>query len=294
MEPALHYVNILTADLDISIDFYQRMLGMQLASRDPQPGTAQVAFLRDGPLSSPFFLKLTGPPFSGWTLQEFEKRGPRLDHVSFRVDDVDAWHEKLMKQGVEVVAPPHLGSSGREMVFRDDSDVLVALIAVADSTSFVQCPPRVGEEDRPVFNLHHVSISCQDTAAKERFYQTTLGLETVFGIREEGLVFMADPSLRTDESRSGPMLEIIGEPGLWEREAALVRRFGPCLDHISFQVDDVDAACDDLRSRGAEFETEPMDYGTARIAFFRDPNGVHFEIEPFFPEEVYRGWRGNR
>ena len=96
MEPALHYVNILTADLDTSIDFYQRLLGMQLASKDLQPGTAQVVFLRDGPLSSPFF-KLAGPPFSGWTLQEFEKRGPRLDHVSFRVDDVDAWHEGLVR-----------------------------------------------------------------------------------------------------------------------------------------------------------------------------------------------------
>ena len=149
MEPALHYVNILTADLDTSIDSYQRMLGMQLASRDLQPGTAQGVFLRDGPLSSPFFLKLTSPPSSGWTLQEFEKRGARLDHVSFRVDDVDAWHEGLVKQGVEVVAPPHDGIGGREMVFCDDSGVLIALTAVADSTSSVQSPVTVGEEGRP-------------------------------------------------------------------------------------------------------------------------------------------------
>jgi len=47
---------------------------------------------------------------------------------------------------------------------------------------------------------------------------------------------------------------------------------------IIFRVDDREATLDLLRSRGAEFLTQPVDWGHERRAFLRDPDGHLFEI----------------
>jgi catechol 2,3-dioxygenase-like lactoylglutathione lyase family enzyme len=47
---------------------------------------------------------------------------------------------------------------------------------------------------------------------------------------------------------------------------------------IVFRVDDCRAVHRLLRSRGAEFLTEPYDWGGEVRAFFRDPDGNLFEI----------------
>jgi catechol 2,3-dioxygenase-like lactoylglutathione lyase family enzyme len=47
---------------------------------------------------------------------------------------------------------------------------------------------------------------------------------------------------------------------------------------VTIRVVDARAAYDLLRSRGAEFLTEPHDWGWEVRAFFRDPDGHLFEI----------------
>jgi catechol 2,3-dioxygenase-like lactoylglutathione lyase family enzyme len=47
------------------------------------------------------------------------------------------------------------------------------------------------------------------------------------------------------------------------------------LDHLSFNVPDVDAACERLRAVGIRVEREPRDYEWgARAACLRDPDGT--------------------
>ncbi|MFB2585745.1 VOC family protein [Herbiconiux liukaitaii] len=53
--------------------------------------------------------------------------------------------------------------------------------------------------------------------------------------------------------------------------------------HVCFQVDDIDAAVSDLRSKGAVFSSDPIEIGEgplagSRWAYFRDPDGVQLEI----------------
>ena len=46
------------------------------------------------------------------------------------------------------------------------------------------------------------------------------------------------------------------------------------LDHLSFRVADVDAACERLRAMGVAIERDPQDYEWgARAACLRDPDG---------------------
>jgi catechol 2,3-dioxygenase-like lactoylglutathione lyase family enzyme len=59
-------------------------------------------------------------------------------------------------------------------------------------------------------------------------------------------------------------------------EPARRPRSAQCGDHL--WVDDCEAPFDLLSSRGAEFLTQPVDWGHERRAFLRDPDGHLFEI----------------
>ena len=47
---------------------------------------------------------------------------------------------------------------------------------------------------------------------------------------------------------------------------------------LAIRVPDCSAAYEVLRSRGAEFLTEPVDWGYEVRAFFRDPDGHMLEL----------------
>jgi len=48
--------------------------------------------------------------------------------------------------------------------------------------------------------------------------------------------------------------------------------------HICLQVEDTDAAYKELRGRGFEFDSPPMDAGNNRIAFFKGPDNIIIEV----------------
>jgi len=53
-------------------------------------------------------------------------------------------------------------------------------------------------------------------------------------------------------------------------------RFG--YDHLGLQVEDVDAAFQDLKKRGFTFFMEPKDLSDLRVAFFRGPEDITIEL----------------
>jgi catechol 2,3-dioxygenase-like lactoylglutathione lyase family enzyme len=278
MELELQHIDILTSDVEKSIAFYREKLGMQLASRFYREGVFDIAFLRDGPESTQFAIELVGPPFTSWMEDLYKKHGPSMDHYSFVVDDVDAWYEKLRASGAEIVAPPERFLTVKEMYFRDPGGIVVEMMAFADPGLAPRAP--VGAPARPgiEYHLNHISLLCHDLAASERFYIETLGLDTIYDRRETGFILVADPVFLADAEREAPTLEIMGPEAPWDREQTFLAEHGPGLDHICFVVDDVDAAHDDLRSKGVEFFQEPEDMGSNRLAWFYDPNGVQVEL----------------
>jgi len=62
-----------------------------------------------------------------------------------------------------------------------------------------------------------------------------------------------------------------------ERAGAMVDG-PPNEDHVALGVADLDAACDDLRTRGVEFLVEPGDFPWGRSAYLRDPDGRLVEL----------------
>jgi len=120
----------------------------------------------------------------------------------------------------------------------------------------------------------HTSITVRNIEESLRFYTDVLGLE--FERRRKipenhaEIAFVRDP-------QSGARVELT----YWEGKDSFEP--GEQLDHLAFEVADLDAALAGARSLGARVAKEPyrLQGGSSRIAFLLDPNDVWIElIEP--------------
>lgn len=106
------------------------------------------------------------------------------------------------------------------------------------------------------FVVSHVT----DVPEAVAFYRDTLGIDAAF-IRNE--VFTGDGTQNTwTEFDTQPVTLALVR---WEQEAG---RPG-----IALAVDDVEAAVEELRSKGVEIVMEPTDSGSCLMAWVKDPWG---------------------
>jgi len=56
-------------------------------------------------------------------------------------------------------------------------------------------------------------------------------------------------------------------------------RNGDEVDHLAFDVQDVDKSIAELRSQGVIVALEPFDEGRSRLAFIKDPDGIWIELQ---------------
>lgn len=279
----LHHISMLTDDIPGSVSFYRDLLGMQLAGRFFQEDMLDIAFLRDGPGSTPFAIHLNAPPFPDWMQAIYDGQGPGLDHLGFVVHDLEAWHTRLKKFGVEMLEPLSTFLNFHHFYFRDPAGMVVELQERSRET-ILPCSRGQDQGAEGIeYLMNHISILCRDLNAIERFYIDALGLQTVFDWREDGFVLVADPAFVMDQSRTAVTLEIMGPEADWEREQAFLNEHGPGIDHLCFVVADVDAAHQTLRSRDVYFNYPPEDMDTNRVAFFKDPNQVDVELMMAIP-----------
>jgi glyoxylase I family protein len=71
------------------------------------------------------------------------------------------------------------------------------------------------------------------------------------------------------QAADGTMLEIIPAEG--PRPAANAKT--PGFRHLAIKVEDFDAACRDLESKGVKFHDPPREVEGARLVFFDDADG---------------------
>ncbi len=106
-------------DLDRSLDFYTRVLGMKLLRRKDYPdGKFTLAFVGYGDESDTAVLELT----HNWGVEKYEV-GTGYGHVALGVDDVRAAVEKIRAAGGKVVREPGPMKHGSTMLaFVEDPD----------------------------------------------------------------------------------------------------------------------------------------------------------------------------
>ncbi|NEP48264.1 MAG: VOC family protein [Moorea sp. SIO3C2] len=120
--------------------------------------------------------------------------------------------------------------------------------------------------------FHHVAIICSDYEKSKQFYVEILG----FSIIEETFR-AARNSYKLDlQVGDGDRIELFSFPNPPER----VSRPEACgLRHLAFQVDDIEASVNYLKSQGLDVEKIRIDEHTGKLfTFFQDPDGLPLEM----------------
>jgi len=121
--------SIRTSNMDRSIDFYTRLMGLKLLGRREIPqNNAEIAFLQD-PEGKGAKLELTWYKNQKEFVQaEYENR--LFDHLAFEVKDMKETMEALRKENVTITDEPFkLGPQGPWIAFIEDPDgTLIELI----------------------------------------------------------------------------------------------------------------------------------------------------------------------
>jgi len=109
-------------DLDKSIDFYTRHLGMSvLRRRDFPDGKFTLAFLGYGDEEANTVIELT----HNWDQKDRYALGSAFGHLAVGVPDVYKTCEALKREGVSIPRPPgpmKFGASSTVMAFIEDPD----------------------------------------------------------------------------------------------------------------------------------------------------------------------------
>ena len=120
------------------------------------------------------------------------------------------------------------------------------------------------------YRLHHVHLICKDLEGMINFFTNALGATLVarqkFGTADGASLNLQGTTVNLRVAQEDEVM--VGD--------ASQARFG--YDHLGLQVDDVDAAFQDLKAKGFSFFIEPKDIPNLRVAFFRGPEDITIEL----------------
>ena len=116
----LRYTGIQVRDLDSSLKFYTKVLGMRVVSRVRVPETrGEFAVVRcDG---CDHYLELN------WYENQEYRSGDELDHIAFEVEDLDLALAELAKKGVEPVSHTRKSPRSRWTYITDPNGIWIEL-----------------------------------------------------------------------------------------------------------------------------------------------------------------------
>ena len=136
--------------------------------------------------------------------------------------------------------------------------------------------------------IHHTAISTHDLERSLDFYRHLLGFEPVLDWSWPRGTKAMDATHRLEGTSGRVVLLRAGNAmlELFEYASPAPRRADPgrrlCdhgLTHLCLDVDDLDAEYARLRAAGVEFHAEPVDYGTVKCTYARDPDGNVIELQ---------------
>ena len=120
------------------------------------------------------------------------------------------------------------------------------------------------------YRLHHVHLICKDLEKMIVFFENAIGARFVahrkFGTADGATLDLQGIDINLRVVREGEEI----------RENLTLSTYG--YDHIGLQVEDVQAAYEDLTSRGYSFFVPPTEAAGMMIAFFKGPENITIEL----------------
>jgi len=274
-----HHMSLLAGERQLAETcerFYIDHFGLKTTFPAGDTAETSFSFLADRIPAAMPPLEIIGDTYDARETVFLEKHGTGADHICFEVDDLDRTCTDSSKAGVPFHIPAYdfLGSkiawckdpAGTEVEFIERTEAILGKAATQEPYT---APAR----------LDHVSIltgSRELAAATERFYRDHL--EMTVARRGDPANRETDWMNLEDASGTNPFhLEVIGEV-ISETERRFLERHGPGMDHLCFDVEDVEAYCDRLQKKGVGIAIPLTDYYGIRFFYVRDPIGVLVQV----------------
>ena len=122
----------------------------------------------------------------------------------------------------------------------------------------------------------HVHLRSADPDAMGRFFETMFGAEVKRDIYPPGTLY---PGQMRVSMQLGGQKVLVAPTHPHDPTAAAPQFPYYGVEHIGLTVDDVDAACEELRAKGADIAIGPLTRSAGlRLAFVRGPEGVMVEL----------------
>ena len=126
------------------------------------------------------------------------------------------------------------------------------------------------------YSYDHVHLRSHDPDAMARFFETMFGATVARGVYPPGTLY---PGQMRVTMKVGGQKVLIAPTHPHDPTAGSPQFPYYGLEHIGLTVDDVDAACDELRTKGADVVIGPLTRDPAtRLAFIRGPEGIMVEL----------------
>ncbi len=189
-------------------------------------------------------------------------KGTTVNHVGFFVPSVRKMIDKVKAAGYPIITREELPATQAvtdDIAYIEATKSNVAFTMAPDNTKveFVENPSQAA----PVAN-HHVHFATQDVDAMKAWYVKTFGAKG--GMRG------------TFQAADLPGVNLTFSPST----DPLIGTRGRAIDHIGFEVKNLEAFCKQLEAQGIKFD-RPYGYVPAigfAIAFLTDPFGTYIEL----------------
>lgn len=125
----IDHIGIAVRSIEKTSELFSNILGLKVASEEiVEEQKVKVAFLPLGD-SELELLESTSP--EGPIARFIEKKGEGIQHIAFRVDNIEKALEKLKKEGVRLIdEKPRYGAGGAKIAFlhpKDTNGILIEL-----------------------------------------------------------------------------------------------------------------------------------------------------------------------
>jgi glyoxalase family protein len=259
----IHHITLITGDAPRNVDFYTRVLGLRLVKKSVNQDDPTVYHL--------FYSDEKGDPGSDITFFEYPHAargtaGAGMIHtITWRVasaDALDFWDERLRAEGVEVTR------EGNRLRFEDPEGMRYELAAVETSDEpLIADHPEIPAE-LALQGFDGVRAYARDPERSRSFFEETLA----FAAR-------GDDEWEVRGDRRGSFYAYDAPP-----TAAPGRLGAGTVHHVAWACPmDEQEAWHERVSRAGVRPTPIIDRFYFRSIYFREPNGILFEIATIGP-----------
>jgi methylmalonyl-CoA epimerase len=117
--------------------------------------------------------------------------------------------------------------------------------------------------------ISHLGLAVKDIEESRNFFKTVLGLEP------SAPIIGGNGTIKASLIKVGEVhLELLQPQGKEGVMAKFLEKRGEGFHHVCYEVDDLHAAIDSIKTAGVEVLGEPMD-GVEGLSIFLHPRGTH-------------------